>query len=81
MMTLRLPDFHTTRVVCGIDNEAALKEVLAALCKSDKDATQCDLTRTVDPEGNEREVEGVTSPAAPQPANSTAPAQSTGTTK
>ena len=81
IMTLWLPDFHTTRVLCGFDNEVALKEVLAALCKSDKYATHCDLTRTVDPEGNEREVEGVTFPGGAATGDSSAPAQSSGTAK
>jgi hypothetical protein len=84
IMTLWLPDFHTTRVLCGFDNEAALKEVFAALCKSDKFATHCDLTRTVDPDGNEREVQDVTFPGGGAAADGSAPAgggTDTGNTK
>ena len=73
-MTLWLPDFHTTQVLCGLPNEAGLRAAFEALCRSDDAATSCDLVAIVDPDGNERSVEGVsfaggaappTEPAAP----------------
>jgi hypothetical protein len=71
VMTIWLPDFHTTRVLCGAPSETALSDALRALCAGDAAATHCDLTLVVDPEGNERTVEGVSfvGPAAqPLPA-------------
>jgi hypothetical protein len=69
VMTIWLPDFHATRVLCGAPSEMALADALRALCAGDAAATHCDLTLVVDPDGNERSVEGVSfvGPAA-QPA-------------
>jgi hypothetical protein len=46
-------------VLCGAPSETALTEALGALCAGDAAATRCDLTLVVDPEGNERSIEGV----------------------
>ena len=82
-MTLWLPDFHTTQVLCGLPNEAGLRAAFEALCGSDDAATSCDLVAIVDPDGNERLVEGVSfagggappaGAAAPDPAESGEPA-------
>lgn len=59
LMTVWLGDFHTTRVLCGVPSEAALSAALATLCAYEENATTCDLTLIVDPDGNERGVEGV----------------------
>ena len=56
-----------------MDDETVLKNVLAALCKSTRDATHCDLTKTVDPDGNEREVTGVSFSGGAAPADPPAP--------
>jgi hypothetical protein len=61
-MTLWLSEFHTTQVLCGMPDEATLQEVLAGLCWFNKDATSCDLTLIVDPDGKEQVVEGITFP-------------------
>lgn len=70
VMTIWLPDFHTTKALCGMDDEAALKDVLAVLCKSSKDATHCELTLIVDPDGNELVADvsfaGGAAPAVPE---------------
>ncbi len=69
VMTIWLEDFHTTHALCGAPSETALGEALRALCAGDEAATHCDLTLVVDPQGNERQVEGVSfpGPAAPPP--------------
>ena len=74
-MTFWLPDFHTTQVLCGLPNEAGLRAAFQALCASDDTATSCDLVAIIDPEGNERLVEGVSfaGGAAPPPVETTAP--------
>ncbi|MBA3517119.1 MAG: hypothetical protein H0T75_05635 [Rhizobiales bacterium] len=74
-MTVWLPDFHTTQVLCGAPSEKALTDALAALCAGDENATNCDFGFVIDPEGNERVVEGVSfpGPAAPPPIEAVAP--------
>jgi hypothetical protein len=81
VMTIWLGDFHTNHVLCGAPSEAALNGALQAICAGDESATHCDVTLIVDPEGNERQVEGVrfAGPAAaaaegePDPASGDAP--------
>jgi hypothetical protein len=70
VMTVWLPDFHGARVLCGLDDEESLKAMLAAFCLTQEEATRCELTLTVDPEGHERDVTGVSFPGggAPPPA-------------
>ncbi len=58
-MTVWLADFHKTRVLCGMADEDTLRLMLAALCLTELEATHCDLTLTVDPDGNEREIADV----------------------
>ena len=67
LMTIWLADFHTTHVLCGAPSEASLTRALSAICAGDAGATSCDITMTIDPDGNERTVEGVSfvGPAAP----------------
>jgi len=78
-MTLWLSDFHTTRVLCGMPDEATLQEVLAGLCWFNKDARSCDLTLIVDPDGKELAMEGMTFPggASETGANATGEASQT----
>jgi hypothetical protein len=59
VMTIWLGDFHTNHVLCGAPSEAALEGALQAICAGDQSATYCDVILIVDPEGNERQVEGV----------------------
>ena len=61
-MTIWLSDFHTTQVLCGMPDEATLQEVLAGLCWFNKEATSCDLTLIVNPDGKEQAMEGMTFP-------------------
>jgi hypothetical protein len=59
LMTVWIGDFHATHALCGAPNEVALTRALAALCANDGEATRCEVTLIVDPDGNERAVEGV----------------------
>ena len=76
VLTVHLPDVQVTQVLCGAPTEGALTEGLRAFCAADEDATHCDFTLVVDPDGNERIVEGESfpGPAAP-PGNTEAPAE------
>jgi hypothetical protein len=67
LMTVWLADFHTTHVLCGAPSEASLTQALAAICAGDSAATRCDVTMIIDPEGKEKEPQGVSfaGPAAP----------------
>jgi hypothetical protein len=58
-MTVQLPGAEKTAVLCGMASLEVLKAMLAALCASNKDAAGCDMTLSVDPDGNERKVTGV----------------------
>ena len=60
LMTIWLPDFHTTHVLCGAPSQASLTQALAAICSGDAGAVSCDVTRIIDPQGNEIRPEGVT---------------------
>jgi hypothetical protein len=67
-MTVWIGEFHATHALCGAPSEAALTAALAALCAGDVEAESCELTLVVDPEGNERQVQGVSfSGGAPAP--------------
>jgi hypothetical protein len=68
VMTIWLPDFHSAHALCGAPSERALKEALAEFCAASSEATGCDLSVVIDPDGNETTVEGVSFPggAAPQ---------------
>jgi hypothetical protein len=83
VMTVWLPDFHGSRVLCGMDDEASLKAMLAAFCMTQGEATHCDLTLTIDPEGRESEVVDVSFPggATPVPAADDAAQQETNNTE
>jgi hypothetical protein len=76
-MTLWLSDFHTTRVLCGMPDEATLQEVLAGLCWFNKDATSCDLTLIIDPNGKELALEGMTVPGGASGSGATGEASQT----
>jgi hypothetical protein len=61
-MVIWLGDFHATHALCGAPNEAALTAALGALCAGNEGATNCDLFKVIDPDGNEREVQGISFP-------------------
>lgn len=59
MMIAWLPEFHSTFVLCGTSGEAALIAGLKALCDGSPFVTRCVPVTIVDPEGNERAIEGL----------------------
>ena len=68
IMTVRRAADTTTHALCGAPNEKALGDALSALCAADEEAVVCDVTLTVDPDGNEQAVEGMRfAGAAPMP--------------
>ena len=67
-MVVWLPDFHFTETLCGAPTEAALNEALKSFCIEEDSATHCDLTTIIDPDGNERVVEGRSFPGPAAPA-------------
>lgn len=58
LMTVWSGDFHSTQVVCGAPNEAALAEIFRAWCAGIEDAQSCDFSIAIDPDGNERDDVG-----------------------
>lgn len=58
-MRVHVGETETTAVLCGAPSEAALTAGLGALCAGPDGPAFCDVTLVVDPEGNERKVEGV----------------------
>jgi hypothetical protein len=49
----------TTKVVCGAPSEVGLNLALRAFCSGSETAAICDVVTIVDPNGNERSVQGV----------------------
>lgn len=76
LMTVWIGEFHTTNVLCGAPSEAALTQAFTAFCAGHPDATSCDLTLVIDPDGNERSIEGVTWAGAAAPPADGAPEES-----
>lgn len=73
LMTVWLPEFHATTPLCGVSGETALTAAFQALCAGSPDVTRCDLTMIIDPDGNERAIDGaswegpaVADPEAPE---------------
>jgi len=62
LMTVWLPEFHSTIALCGASGEAALIGALKALCDGSPDVTRCDLTAIVDPDGNHRQIDDASWP-------------------
>jgi len=62
LMTVWLPEFHSTVTLCGTSGEAALIGAFKALCAGSPDVTRCDLVTIVDPDGNERQIEDASWP-------------------
>jgi hypothetical protein len=56
LMTVWLPEFHSTMPFCGASGEAALIGAFKALCDGSPDVTRCDVTAIIDPDGNERQI-------------------------
>ena len=69
MMAVWLPDFHFTETLCGAPTEEALDEALKSFCIEEEGATHCDVTTVIDPEGNERVVDGRSFPGPAAPAD------------
>lgn len=62
LMVIWLGDFHATHALCGAPNEVALTAALGALCAGNEGATNCDVFKVIDPDGNEKEVQGISFP-------------------
>lgn len=75
LMTVWLPEFHNTVVLCGTSGEAALVAALRALCDDSPFVTRCTPFATIDPDGNERAIVGLDWPGpavdGPDPTNAT----------
>jgi hypothetical protein len=69
LMTVWLPEFHATTPLCGVSGETALTAAFQALCAGSPDVTRCDITMIIDPDGNERAIEGASweGPAVAEP--------------
>lgn len=59
LMTVWLPEFHYTIVLCGTSGEAALVAALEALCDDSPFVTRCTPFAIIDPDGNERQIDGL----------------------
>jgi hypothetical protein len=77
LMTVWLPEFHNTIALCGTSGEAALIAALEALCNDSPFVTRCTPFLMIDPDGNERPIDGLDwpgpaisdAPGAPKPYN------------
>lgn len=75
LMTVWLPEFHNTIVLCGTSGEAALVAAFEALCDDSPYVTRCTPFLMIDPDGNERSIDGLDwpgpairdAPHAPEP--------------
>jgi hypothetical protein len=74
-MIVWLPEFHNTITLCGTSGEAALIGAFRALCDGSPDMTRCDVVTIIDPDGNQRQIEGASwlGPAARDSEASDAP--------
>lgn len=59
LMTVWLPEFHNTIVLCGTSGEAAVVAALEALCDDSPYVTRCTPFAMIDPQGNGRPIEGL----------------------
>jgi hypothetical protein len=59
MMIAWLPEFHSTIVLCGTSGEAAVIAALKTLCDESPFVTRCVPFAIVDPDGNERPIDGL----------------------
>lgn len=58
-MIVWLPEFHSTVVLCGTSGERALVAGLKAFCDGSPFVTRCTPVTIIDPDGNERPIDGV----------------------
>ncbi len=56
-MTVFLPDFHTTKIICGAPGRQALRSAFKAFCEGNPYATSCAISVMIDPAGKEYEIE------------------------
>lgn len=59
LMTVWLPEFHNTIVLCGTAGDAAVVAALEALCDDSPYVTRCVPFVIIDPQGNVRPIEGL----------------------
>jgi len=55
-MTVFLPDFHSTEIICGAPDRQALHAAFKAYCAGNKYALNCSLSIMIDPSGKELEI-------------------------
>jgi hypothetical protein len=75
LMTVWLPEFHNTVVLCGTSGEAAVIAGLQALCDNSPFITRCTPFAMIDPDGNERSIDDLDwpGPAIREPETSEQP--------
>jgi len=59
LMTVWLPEFHSTIILCGTSGEAALLAALEALCDDSPFITRCTPFAMIDSDGTEHPIEGL----------------------
>jgi hypothetical protein len=57
LMTVWLPEFHSTTIVCGTSGEAAVIAALRALCDESPFITRCMPFAMIDPDGAMRAID------------------------
>lgn len=62
LMVVWLPEFRSTHVLCGMPGEAAAKAAMRAICDAGEEFTQCDLVLSIDPDGKQSNLIGVSWP-------------------
>ncbi len=59
LMTVFLPDFHSTEILCGAPSKRALTAGLKAFCADNKNATDCSVFLIIDPAGKKYDISDV----------------------
>jgi len=62
VMVIWLGEFHASHALCGAPDEVAMQDALRAICAGSEGATHCDLVQIIDPDGNERDIVGISFP-------------------
>jgi hypothetical protein len=62
LMVVWLPEFHSTHVLCGMPGEEAATAAMRAICDAGDEFSQCDLVLTIDPDGKQSDLIGLSWP-------------------
>lgn len=73
LMTVWLPEFHATTIVCGTSGETAVIAALKAICDASPFVTRCTPFAIIEPDGTERGIDDLDWPG-PAIRNTDAPA-------